>query len=243
MDEYDRPLFERRWAYTWSKGDPYHHPRMSSKTDEVCVDPEPVEILFSGPSLSHETIKKILVVKLDHIGDCVSALAAVKSLKRLFEHASLTVISGTWAVPLWAQQPEIDEVIPLDLYGIDPEVPIRNLSQLESRRLQEQLRAQKYDLAVDLRRYPETRYLLTYAGARFTAGFDVDDRFPWLDIALEWSSDYPGRVKRQNLGDALEGLVSAIRATCTPRQPTISIPALGTRGSLSEYNEIFLRVR
>jgi ADP-heptose:LPS heptosyltransferase/SAM-dependent methyltransferase len=69
---------------------------------------------------------------------------------------------------------------------------------------------------VDLRRHPETRYVLQCTGAKFLAGFDVQANFPWLDIALEMEPD-PARVpKRTHISESLMNLVRAIDASCEP---------------------------
>jgi hypothetical protein len=43
---------------------------------------------------------------------------------------------------------------------------------------------QEYDLAIDLRTDPETRFLLRNVQARVKAGIGIKAHFPWLDIAL-----------------------------------------------------------
>jgi ADP-heptose:LPS heptosyltransferase len=58
----------------------------------------------------------------------------------------------------------------------------------------------------------ETRPVLQYTGARYLAGFDMKGRFPWLDVAIEWSEDVALIRKRQQTTDALVNLVDAIAA-------------------------------
>ena len=69
--------------------------------------------------------------------------------------------------------------------------------------LRERLVPYHFDLAVDLRRHPETRRVLQHTGARFLAGFDVQGHFPWLDIALEMEPD-PARVPKSSWTRFLE---------------------------------------
>ena len=72
------------------------------------------------------------------------------------------------------------------------------------------------DLAIDLRKHPETRPLLNYAGARLTAGFDYEGRFPWLDIALEASAEAALSPKRRHMSQELIRLVDAVAEAGEP---------------------------
>jgi ADP-heptose:LPS heptosyltransferase len=40
------------------------------------------------PLAKREEIRRILLVKLDHIGDCITAFPAIRRLKEAFPHAS-----------------------------------------------------------------------------------------------------------------------------------------------------------
>src|SRR5262249_37421411 len=149
------------------------------------------------------TIRKILVVKLDHLGDCVGAVKAIKRLKHVFPWATIQILAGTWTEQLWALVPEIAGVIPLNFFQINSDLPHRQFLPAELDVLRGQLGSHRFDLAVDFRRQPDTRMLLRYAGARYTAGFDDKMRFSWLDIALTWEEDVVGVSKRQHFADAL----------------------------------------
>ena len=72
----------------------------------------------------------------------------------------------------------------------------------------------RFDLAVDLRKHPETRPVLQHTGAPILAGFDYRNRFAWLDVALEWTGDEIYARKRQHNADDLVNLVDAIAASC-----------------------------
>ncbi|HEX9324249.1 MAG TPA: hypothetical protein VF913_19340, partial [Xanthobacteraceae bacterium] len=64
----------------------------------------------------------------------------------------------------------------------------------------------QFDLAVDLRKHPETRPVLRHTGARYLAGFDHRSLFGWLDVALEWAGDEALARKRQHTADDLVNL-------------------------------------
>ena len=83
-DHYDVDAFERNWRSTFAGGDPYFHPRLAKDKDDYSCEWEPVEINCVGhPLYRSETIRRILVVKLDHIGDCITALPAIRKLNTI----------------------------------------------------------------------------------------------------------------------------------------------------------------
>jgi ADP-heptose:LPS heptosyltransferase/GT2 family glycosyltransferase/tetratricopeptide (TPR) repeat protein/SAM-dependent methyltransferase len=219
-EDYDARDFEEQWGGLFSDGDPYHHPRLSKDRDCFTPELEPVRKVYaSHPLLQREAVQKILVLKLDHIGDCVTALPALRRLKDAFPHASLRILAGRWARSIWSLADGVDEVIEFDFFDARSERGQRELTELDLRSLRERLLPYHFDLAVDLRRHPETRHVLQYTGAKYLAGFDVQGNFSWLDIALEMEPD-PGRLpKRTHIGESLMNLVRAIDASCetTPK--------------------------
>jgi len=78
--------------------------------------------------------------------------------------------------------------------------------------LRERLAPHRFDLAIDLRKHWETRPVLQYTGARYLAGFDMKGKFPWLDVAIEWSEDIALIRKRQQSADELINLGDAVAA-------------------------------
>lgn len=212
-EQFDRAVFEQRWGGAFSHGDPYHHPALSRETDDIAVTREPVEIVCTGrPLFDRGTIRRILVLKLDHLGDCVGGVPAIRRLKRHFPEATIHVMSGPWAKQLWAMVPEIDATLELTFFRSESSEPHIRLQPKELETLRQALAPYRFDLAIDLRRHGETRHLLRCAEARYTAGFDIESRFPWLDVALDWSGDPRGIRKRQYFGDMLCDLVDAVAA-------------------------------
>jgi ADP-heptose:LPS heptosyltransferase/GT2 family glycosyltransferase len=214
MDErYNSAVFVDQWRRAFEQGDPYHHPRLSKQVDGMIPDGEAVEVLCVGyPIFERHRVQRILLVKLDHIGDCVGAIPAIRRLKHHFPESSITVLSGSWSKPIWTLVPEIDEVIVLDLLQSRSDLPPRDIPQAELRALRRRLEGYRFDLAIDLRRHPETRYVLQYTGARYLAGFEHQARFPWLDISVDWDGDERLMPKRRHFGDDLVLLADAVAA-------------------------------
>ena len=212
-DVFDLSHFNAAWKTTFAAGDPYFNPRLSRHADDYRPDDEPVQWVVSGaPMFLPEEIQRILVVKLDHIGDFVTALPPIRRLKKLFPQARITVLAGPASRAFVALEPCIDEFIPFAFFHARSQLGERELTPEDYAELAEQLRPYRFDLAVDLRKHLSTRDVLKYTGARFLAGFDYLGQFPYLDIALDWDGDRTLQRKRSHVVDDLMALVERDRA-------------------------------
>jgi ADP-heptose:LPS heptosyltransferase/GT2 family glycosyltransferase len=224
-DVFDLTHFDASWKTTFALGDPYFNPRLSRHADDYRTDDEPVQWVACGAPLFHkEEIERILVVKLDHIGDFVTALPPIRRLKRLFPHARLTVLAGPASRAFISLEPSIDEFIPFAFFHARSQLGEREVTREDYLELAQQLRPYRFDLAVDLRKHPSTRDVLKYTGARFLAGFDHLGQYPNLDIALDWDGDRTLQRKRSHVVDDLIGLVDAI-AHATENDRAVMQPA------------------
>ena len=59
-------------------------------------------------------IKKILVVKLDHIGDVLLATPAITNLRLHYPHAHIALLVGSWSKQVVECNPHIDEILCYD---------------------------------------------------------------------------------------------------------------------------------
>jgi ADP-heptose:LPS heptosyltransferase/GT2 family glycosyltransferase len=227
-DEYDETGFAARWTDVFMRGDPYYSPRLSKDRDDYSIEFEPTQLIHAGhPAFARESIERILVVKVDHIGDCVTALPAIRRLKHHFPKARLYVLSGKASRPIWSMEPAIDEVIEFEFFHARSSLGALERSDADWKALEEKLEPYRFDIAVDLRMHIDTRPVLRHTGARYLAGFEHRVSFPWLDFAVEWAADQSYFAKRQHVGDALVNLVDAIAAAADPDRRTIAAdPAL-----------------
>jgi len=210
-DVYDLTHFNASWQMVFAAGDPYFNPRLSRHADDYQPDDEPVQWVVAGAPMFHvDEIQRILVVKLDHIGDFVTALPPIRRLKKLFPQARITVLAGPASRAFISLEPCIDEFIPFAFFHARSQLGERELTKDDYQELAEQLRPHRFDLAVDLRKHVSTRDVLKYTGARFLAGFDYQGQFPFLDIALDWDGDRSLQRKRSHVVDDLMALVNAI---------------------------------
>src|SRR5665213_2444066 len=243
-EKFDTRAFARKWHSTFAHGDPYHHPSLSRDHDDFVPEREPLQVISAGhPLLARESIRKILVVKLDHIGDCVIALPALHRLKLLFPKARISVLAARATRMVWAQEADLDEIIEFDFYHARSGLGKRDVTEEELLQLRRQLEDKHFDLAVDLRKNPDARHVLQYTGAPYLVGFDYQGRFPFLDIALEWEGDPGFGGKRQHVGDDLINLVETIGTACDTDRSVMNRPTGGIPTALGQTGRKLFRRR
>jgi ADP-heptose:LPS heptosyltransferase/GT2 family glycosyltransferase len=224
-DDFDSINFDARWGETFLRGDPYFHPRLSINYDDFVIDREPFRVVCPGrPVFSPGHIRRLLVTKLDHIGDAVTAIPAINRLRAFFPNARISVMAGRSTKSVWTFVPGIDEVIEFDFFHARSGLGQTALSEDDLLALRDRLSPYRFDLAVDLRKSPDTRHILKYTNARYLAGFGHQTDFPWLDIALEWEGDPRFLAKHAHVSDDLMRLVQAIELACSEDRTVVPTP-------------------
>ena len=94
--------------------------------------------------------KRILVIKLDHVGDVLLATPVFDNLSQAYPNAELHALVGAWSRVVLENQPAVDEVIEYNspFFCRPGEQPTR---LLEAVQLYRRLRREKYELVVELR--------------------------------------------------------------------------------------------
>jgi ADP-heptose:LPS heptosyltransferase/GT2 family glycosyltransferase len=225
-DVYDLTHFNARWKTLFDAGDPFYNPRLSRHSDDYRPDDEPVEIVHPGhPLFSPDEINRILVVKLDHIGDFITGIAAIRRLRELFPAARITVLAGRAVQAFAAYEPSIDEFIEFEFFHARSGLGRKELTEDDYKALQAQLRPYGFDLAIDMRKQTDTRDVLKWTGARFLAGFDHLGQFPYLDMSVVWEGDQNLQRKRTHVSDDLMLLVEAVAKAGRAQRTSLTLPA------------------
>ncbi|MCB1500880.1 MAG: glycosyltransferase family 9 protein [Bauldia sp.] len=136
-------------------------------------------------------IERILVIKVDHIGDFVLVSGAMADLRRLAAGRHLTLVCAPAVRELAAALGVFDEIVTFDFYQPDADSP-SNKPHAPFARIARHVRG-RYDLAIDLRHNADTRPLLDHVKARFRAGYQADGLARPLDLALPRFSETPSR--------------------------------------------------
>jgi ADP-heptose:LPS heptosyltransferase/GT2 family glycosyltransferase len=243
-DVYDLDHFVSRWRLRFAEGDPYYNPGLSKMFDDYRPNDEPAREVFSGhPLFRGEDVRRILVVKVDHIGDFMTALPPIRRLKEHFPKARISVLASGTVRSFAALDPSIDEIIDFNFFHVRSALGQRDLDADELRMLATRLAPYEFDLAIDLRKHLDTRELLRYASAKVTAGFDHAGQFPWLDITLEWEDDRRMQPKRYHVTDDLLHLVDTVATAGRADRIGIrseAVTALRENATIPEAVEAFL---
>lgn len=121
---------------------------------------------FAGGTI----ITSLVIFKVDHIGDFSLALDALFCLREAFQQARITLVCAPWNVKTAESLQVADEVVPLPYFESRADAPF----QIPEPAALGQLRRTAFDLAIDLRVDPDTRWLLDHIDAAFRCGFESD---------------------------------------------------------------------
>ncbi|MFH1777505.1 MAG: glycosyltransferase family 9 protein [Candidatus Omnitrophota bacterium] len=119
-------------------------------------------------AITAEQIDKILLIKLERIGDLVLSTPAIRAIKEKFPHADIALIVNSYTQAVIENNPYVDEII---VYGRAE----GHKSLIKRIDFIKQLRSKKFDLGIDL----TTRdffflpaWLLCFSRAKITLGLD-----------------------------------------------------------------------
>ena len=144
--------------------------------------------------------QKILIMKLDHLGDFIMAIPALRKARAAFADAEITLVVGSWNLDVARRLGVADHVLGFDAFprnSSEEEVDVHAKADLFGALLPDH-----YDLAIDLRTDVDTRQLLKKLGATLKAGIGTKAQFPFLDIflPLDWNRNEPETAREDVIG-------------------------------------------
>lgn len=104
-----------------------------------------------GVPLNPSSTQKLLLLRLDGIGDNVCSWPALKLLRKKLPHTHIALAAGPWSAQLYRECPWLDEIIVWDsgLFGMFRGKGIKGLrTDIDFSRV---LRARKFEAGIDLR--------------------------------------------------------------------------------------------
>ena len=184
------------------------------------------------------TPPRILLLRPDHLGDLVLTTPILDALKTHIPDAHITMMVGPWSSEVVARHPAVDCLLTCPFPGFQraaqkslaPYILLLNIAQ--------QLRRNKYDLAINLR--PDFWWgagLLYLAGIPRRVGYALEPGRPFLTRALPFNPPEPAPVSNLRLvSAAMETLgYSPLEQPYTPeRYPLQFIPTAEEEAWVSE---------
>ncbi|OGS20299.1 MAG: lipopolysaccharide heptosyltransferase II [Elusimicrobia bacterium RIFOXYA2_FULL_40_6] len=115
-------------------------------------------------------MNKILIIKPSGIGDIVHSLPVVYGLKKLYPEAKIDWLVFSKFAKILNNIPQIDELIQWDRQG----------GFKEYREVIKLIRAEKYDLLIDLQGLMRTAIISYFSGAKIKVAVSLLREFAWL---------------------------------------------------------------
>jgi ADP-heptose:LPS heptosyltransferase len=176
--------------------------------------------LFTRPAATTEP-QRILLLRLERIGDLVMALAAIRDVRVLAPTAQIDLVVGSWNVPLARAVPNIDGVETLDAHWLAREGEGLGMSALL--RTAWSWRARRYDLAINFEPDVRSNLIAAAVGAARTAGWASGGGGPVLDMALDYDPAAHTSANARRLVRSVFG-----RTPPESARPLLTIPEAAT---------------
>ncbi len=186
--------------------------------------------LLRSPSDSKplNDVKKILVSRIDHLGDVFIALSILPHIKKAFPYARVDFLAGKWSTELLKANPCISNILIYNSFVHNRTGSL--LSRLKGDiksfvSVAKEVKKEKYDLGIDLRAYPFNSILLMYlGGVKYKTGFSTGGLGFLLDSVVPYRE---GVHETEHVGDVLGELGITVKkdAIC----PLFSISGMDER--------------
>lgn len=181
---------ERVKEFSWDKT-----AKLALQELEKIAKPSTVTDLVGSPVRVSTGIFKpkklrILVIKLDHMGDLILAIPAIMKLRARYPYAIIDAMVGSWNQAAASSLNVFENIITYDFFAkkssINPESDKAKMQKILHN-------VEEYDIAIDFRRQPDTRRLLLQVPASVYVGYETgnileDER---LTHSLPFVADAP----------------------------------------------------
>lgn len=175
-------------------------------------------------------IRRILVLRLERIGDLLMSLPALHRIRSLVPDAEVDLVVGHWNRPLAEIIPGIRRLETMDAPWLSRGRGGEGFLALARRA--RRWRERRYDIAINLEGDIRSNVLLGLSGAAWKAGFGMAGGGPVLDCVVPFDPTSHTAVNGVRLVDAALGVAAASRyppgegrvaATALPRE-SMAVP-------------------
>jgi ADP-heptose:LPS heptosyltransferase len=177
--------------------------------------------------------QRILLLRLERIGDLVMALEAIRDVRVLAPTARIDLVVGSWNEAIARALPAVDRVETLDASWLDREGSGNGLAALL--RTAWGWRGRRYDLAINFEPDVRSNLIAAATGAARIAGWRSGGGGPALDTALDYdptehTADNARRLVRTVFGrtpPAAERALIDVPETASAAAAALVRPAVG----------------
>ncbi|MFQ5912391.1 MAG: glycosyltransferase family 9 protein [Nitrospinota bacterium] len=152
---------------------PYPYHSMLRRGLARCADAFGDALIGKGRNRTAEPphpdrVRRVLVIRPDHLGDVVFSTAAFKPLRDLYPRARLTAVVGPWSAPLLLHHPYVDGVVSFRNPWFERGKSSRRRDIFD---LLQWMRRSRFDVGLDLRGDPRVIALLAAGRVRYRVGY------------------------------------------------------------------------
>jgi ADP-heptose:LPS heptosyltransferase/tetratricopeptide (TPR) repeat protein len=160
-------------------------------------------------------VERVLLQRLDQLGDTAASIPAMKRLKEAFAGASLSVLVTPANREFMEASGLFDRVYTAP-FAYNHATRRRSMSRAEEARLRDELGLGRFDVAIDLSPGADSRPILLLSKARRLVGFNPHD-FPYLDFGIDFiSRDSINRKHNVSHTTMISALAEAIATAAAP---------------------------
>ncbi|MCP4253191.1 MAG: lipopolysaccharide heptosyltransferase II [Candidatus Scalindua sp.] len=170
---------------------------------------------YKKDDLADSSIRKILVIRLDRIGDMVMTTPIFRALKKKWPDAQITVLTNTVNRNVVINNPFIDCILVYDRENAH--------KRLNSRLIFfRSIRERKFDLVIDpyLDYELKTSLITSFIGKKFRLGFEFAGREIFYNMRYQ-SKVFPVSAEERHMVDYYLDLLTHIGLEAKQRQPEI----------------------
>jgi ADP-heptose:LPS heptosyltransferase len=181
-----------------------------------------------------EAPRRLLLLRLERIGDLLMALPAIRDVRSLAPSADIDLVVGGWNASLAQAIPSVTRVITLDARWLARDAGGQRMPTLikEARRW----RGQQYDLAINFEPDVRSNVLLALSGAAWTVGWTSGGGGPVLDVSIDFD---PGSHTITNARRLVRTAFD--RAPAESARPLLTIPDAALRAAADRLSSSALR--
>lgn len=153
------------------------------------------ESLYHSPLIEESKVKRVLFLKLDHIGDFSIALEVIRDFHCLYPNIPLDIACGPWNHALAVSSGLFSEVFDVEFFREFSQGGIQGVSKETQQVLEELLKRKHWTFVIDLRAHSETRvfFKLFLNSSAITVGYQSP--YGTGDVTLAY------RASRKTLGE------------------------------------------
>ncbi len=182
------------------------------------------EVRLVDTGLLKPRFMRILVIKLDHMGDFIIAIPSIMKLRARYPYAQIDALVGSWNQEVAQLLGVFENIYVLDFFkkqsSVSPSILERSLDGLLEH-------MNEYDYAIDLRRQPDTRFILIKLPSRVYVGYTTNDRSIdiHLGVSIPGVMDVPFKMTELNNKPIALQMLSLIDALPADVNDFIRLPS------------------